>query len=119
MSILTREQRLNRVNDLESTSLGATLVSWLSELPRDLQITSPDDKTPPWLSGHFIGNMHSYYHLTIVMLHRPQLMQSNSYADESWKRHMAICHDSSKKMCRLQEDLLPAATTYASKRPTR
>lgn len=96
----------NWVNDPKFTSLGATLVNWLSELPRDLQITFPDDGTPPWLPSHFIGNMHSYYHLTIVMLHRPQLMQSSSYADGSWKRHMATCYDSSKKMCRLQEGLL-------------
>ena len=94
------------VHDPKFVSIGNTLTKWLDELPRDLQVTFSDDETPPWLPSHFVGNMHSYYHLTLVMLHRPQLVHSNSYADGSWKRHMAICYASSKKMCRLQEGLL-------------
>ena len=96
----------NWVHDPKFVSLGSTLSKWLDELPRELQVTFPDDETPPWLPSHFVGNMHSYYHLTKVMLHRPQLMHSSSYADGSWKRHMAVCYASSKKMCRLQEGIL-------------
>lgn len=96
----------NWVNDPKFVNIGSTLAKWLEDLPRDLQVTFSDDETPPWLASHFVGNMHCYFHLTRVMLHRPQLMHSSSYADGSWKRHMAVCYDSSKKMCRLQEALL-------------
>ena len=94
------------VGDPRFVSLNSILTKWLDELPRDLQVTFPDDETPPWLPGHFVGNMHSYYHLTVIMLHRPQLVHANSFADGSWKRHMAVCYSSSKAMCRLQEGLL-------------
>ena len=95
------------VHDPKFISIGNTLTKWLDDLPRDLQVTFPEDETPPWLPSHFVGNMHSYYHLTLVMLHRPQLIShSSSFADGSWKRHMAVCYASSKKMCRLQEGIL-------------
>lgn len=94
------------VNDPEFVNLSTTLDDWLKELPRDLQVIYPDDETPPWLPNHFVGNMHSYYHLTVVMLHRPQLMHSSTYADGSWRRHMEVCYGSSKAMCRLQEGIL-------------
>ena len=87
-------------------NINSTLTKLLDELPRDLQVSFPDDETPPWLSSHFIGNLHCYYHLALIMLHRPQLIFSASFADGSWKRHMAICYASSKKMCRLQEAIL-------------
>lgn len=94
------------IADPRFVNLSSALQRWVEELPRDLQIQFPDDETPPWLSSHFVGNMHSYYHLTVIMLHRPQLMHSSSYADGSWKRHMAVCYGSSKAMCRLQEGVL-------------
>lgn len=88
------------------TNITSLLTHWLEELPRDLQVTFPEDDTPPWLPNHFVGNMHSYYHLTVIMLHRPQLMHASAYADGSWKRHMVTCYNSSKAMCRLQEGVL-------------
>lgn len=94
------------VADPKFVNLSSILDKWLKELPRDLQVNFPDDETPPWLPSHFVGNMHSYYHLTVIMLHRPQLMHSSSYADGSWKQHMAVCYASSKAMCRLQEAIL-------------
>lgn len=94
------------VSDPKFVNLNDVLDKWLADLPRDLQVTFPDDDTPPWLPSHFVGNMHSYYHLTVIMLHRPQLMNAASYADGSWKRHMAVCYASSKAMCRLQEGIL-------------
>ena len=94
------------VNDPRFVSLNTTLTDWLKELPRDLQVMYPDDESPPWLPNHFVGNMHSYYHLTIIMLRRPQLMASSTYADGSWRRHMEVCYASSKAMCRLQEAIL-------------
>ena len=94
------------VADPRFVSLNNTLDQWLAELPRDLQVHFPDDGSPPWLPSHFIGNVHSYYHLTVIMLRRPQLMHTSSYADGSWKAHMAVCYSSAKNMCRLQEAIL-------------
>ncbi|KAL1960761.1 hypothetical protein VTO42DRAFT_6591 [Malbranchea cinnamomea] len=77
---------------------------WLPSLPPDLQVTYPEDGSPPWLPSHFVGNMHSHYHLTIIMLHRPQLVACKSFhAGGEWRTHMALCCASAKKLCRLQE----------------
>lgn len=94
------------VADPKFVNISNDLARWLDDLPRDLQIDFSDDDAPPFLSSHFIGNMHSYYHLTVIMLHRPQLMHPSAYADGSWKHHLAVCYDSSKKMCKLQEAIL-------------
>ena len=95
--------------DPKFKNLSNSLTKWHEELPRDLQITFPDDETPPWLPSHFVGNTHSYYHLTVIMLHRPQLQalsSPNSYNDPAWRRQMAICYGSAKALCRLQEGIL-------------
>ena len=87
--------------------LNPSFPKWLEDLPPDMQIHYPPDGSPPWLPSHFIGNVHCYYHLTILMLHRPQLMSSSSFsAGGSWKQHMALCYSSAKSLCRLQEALL-------------
>lgn len=91
------------VTDPKFIATISDLSKWLSELPRDLQVNFSDDDTPPFLSSHFIGNMHAYYYLTVAMLHRPQLMQPRSYVDGSWKHHLSACYDSAKKMCKLHE----------------
>ena len=77
---------------------------WLEELPRDLQVTFPEDGTPPWLPSHYVGNMHCYYYLNNIMLHRPQLVHTQSFvAGGSWREHMVKCYSSAKAICRLQE----------------
>lgn len=92
--------------DPQFTNLNPTVSQWLNDLPTDLQVTFPDDETPPWLPSHFVGNMHTYHHLIVIMLHRPQLMSSSSFAaDGSWKKHMALSYASAKAMCRLQESI--------------
>lgn len=92
--------------DPQFTNLNPTVSQWLNDLPTDLQVTFPDDETPPWLPSHFVGNMHTYHHLFVIMLHRPQLMSSSSFpADGSWKKHMALSYASAKAMCRLQESI--------------
>ena len=93
------------MSDPEFVALESKLVKWLEGLPRDMQISWPQDDSPPRLSSHFVGNMHSYYHLTVIMLHRPQLSVSGAFADGSWKRHMLISYGSAKAMCRLQEGI--------------
>lgn len=81
--------------------------NWPEELPQDLRLTLPADGSPPWLPTHFIGNMHSHYHLGKAMLHRPQLVALQASADEtSWRHHMTVCYNSAKTLCRLQEAIL-------------
>lgn len=91
-------------SDPKFTSLNPEAISWVDNLPKDFQVDYPEGDAPPWLPNHFVGNMHSYYHLNVIMVHRPQLMSSSSFAaGGSWKKHMEVCYDSAKKMCRLQE----------------
>ncbi|KAJ5476027.1 Transcription factorfungi [Penicillium sp. IBT 31633x] len=80
---------------------------WLRNLPSDLQVNYPADGSPPWLPSHFVGNMHSHCHLAIILLHRPQLLASQSFAaGGEWKIHMSLCYSSAKSLCRLQEAIL-------------
>ncbi len=96
-------------SDPKFTSLNPEALSWVDNLPTDLQVEYPEGDAPPWLPNHFVGNMHSYYHLNVIMVHRPQLMSSSSFrAGGSWKKHMEVCYDSAKKMCRLQEAVFHA-----------
>ena len=93
--------------DQQFVELNPKLQQCIDELPPDFQIALPEDGSAPWVPSHFIANVHTYYHLTTIMLRRPQLMHSNSFAaDSSWKQHMDICYKSAKAMCRLQEGVL-------------
>ena len=85
------------------TSLNPTFPRWLEELPTDMQIHYPPDGSAPYLSSHYIANLHCYYHLSILMLHRPQLSSSDFSLDASWKQHMTSCYQSAKHLCRIQE----------------
>lgn len=88
-------------------NLNPAVMKWLDDLPSDLRVTFPEGDAPPWLPNHFVGNMHAYYHLNIIMLHRPQLMSSNSFSTGgNWKKHMTLCYNSAKAMCRLQAAVL-------------
>ncbi|KAL8740483.1 MAG: hypothetical protein Q9190_006823 [Brigantiaea leucoxantha] len=91
-------------SDPKFASLNPEAINWVDDLPGDLQVDFPEGNAPPWLPNHFVGNMHCYYHLNVIMVHRPQLMSSESFGvNGSWRRHMQVCYESSKKMCRLQE----------------
>jgi hypothetical protein len=93
--------------DPEFVQLNPSLNSWLSDLPADLSVTFPPDGSPPWLPSHFIGNLHSYYYLAVIMLHRPQLTCLDpANPDGQWKSHMVLCYSSAKLLCRLQEGML-------------
>lgn len=93
--------------DPELVKLNPSFDIWIGDLPADLQIAFPADGSPPWLPSHFIGNLHSYYYLSIIMLHRPQLMSlESSGVDEQWKNHMMLCYSSAKLLCRIQEAIL-------------
>ncbi|KAJ5166536.1 uncharacterized protein N7482_005317 [Penicillium canariense] len=80
---------------------------WLRNLPTDLQVNYPADGAPPWIPSHFVGNMHCHCHLAIILLHRPQLVASQSFAaDGEWRVHFSLCYTSAKNICRLQEAIL-------------
>ena len=93
--------------DPEFQQLDRGFNTWMAELPPDLAISFPPDGSPPWIPSHFIGNMLSYYNLTLILLHRPQLsfLDPNS-PDGQWKHHMMICYGAAKTLCRLQEATL-------------
>ena len=93
-------------SDPQFSSIVPALEKWHTELPRDLQLHVAEDGSSPWIPSHFVGNMHCYYHLTNLMLHRPQLMKSDSFsAGGDWKQHKVSCYSSAKAMCRLQEGI--------------
>ena len=80
--------------------------TWPNEVPEDLQLRFPADGSPPWLSSHYHGNMHTYYQLGVIMLQRPQLLAAKSFSDNTWKTHMSLCYNSARLLCRLQEAIL-------------
>jgi hypothetical protein len=83
----------------------AAFKKWPDELPKDLQVVLPQNGAPPTLPSHFVGNMHSHYHLALLLLHRPQLKASGPESPQ-WRHHMNVCYDSAKVLCRLQEAML-------------
>ncbi|KAK7983738.1 hypothetical protein PG989_011140 [Apiospora arundinis] len=93
--------------DPEFVQLNPATNAWLADLPADLAITFPPDGSPPWIPSHFIGNLHSYYYLSVLMLHRPQLTFLDPMgADGQWKNHMMLSYSSAKLLCRIQEAML-------------
>ncbi|KAI1334139.1 hypothetical protein F5Y15DRAFT_402858 [Xylariaceae sp. FL0016] len=93
--------------DPEFVQLNPSLTAWLNDLPADLTITFPHDGSPPWIPSHYIGNLHSYYHLAVILLHRPQLTFLEPMGlDGNWRSHMLLCYSSAKALCRIQESML-------------
>lgn len=86
------------------------LREWMNNLPPDMQVHYDESSNPPFLglSGgdHFIACMHTYYHLVVLVHHRPQLQALLERQDPNFKIHLDICNESASKMCRLQEALL-------------
>lgn len=93
--------------DPEFTKMNPQLLKWPNQLPADLSVSFPPDGTAPWIPNAFIGNAHSYYYLSILLLHRPQLqILSPTSPDGAWKEHMMVCYSSAKLLCRLEEAIL-------------
>lgn len=84
------------------TALNPVFPRWLKEIPADFQLHLPIDQSQPYLSSHFVGNIHCYHYLSILMLHRPQL-KSADFTNGSWKYEMSICNDAARAICRIQE----------------
>ncbi|KIW65806.1 hypothetical protein PV04_08029 [Phialophora macrospora] len=93
--------------DQEFVAYNKAFKKWPDELPSDFQLHLSPTGQVPHVPSHFLGNMHSHYHLAVVMLHRPQLKASESFgADSQWRYHMSVCYNSAKILCRLQEGIL-------------
>ncbi|KAK4241570.1 hypothetical protein C8A03DRAFT_12179 [Achaetomium macrosporum] len=93
--------------DPEFVQLDPALNAWLAGLPADLTVSYPADGSPPWLPSAFVGNLHSYYYLTIILYNRPQLaVLSPSAPGGQWKRHMMVSYNAAKMTCRLQEAVM-------------
>jgi hypothetical protein len=92
--------------DDEFVRHNADLPEWLKSLPIDMQIHYSDDGRAPWIgSDHFVAYLHTYFHLVIIMHHRPQLQAMLERRDPAWKIHLEICLNSAMLMCRIQEAL--------------
>ncbi|KXL51550.1 hypothetical protein M433DRAFT_60097 [Acidomyces richmondensis BFW] len=83
------------------------LSAWLKQLPSDVQLQYADDGRPPWLGGdHFVGYLHTYHHLVVIMHHRPQLQARLEKRDPNFRVDLDICLESAMMMCRTQEALV-------------
>ena len=87
------------------TGFNPIFPKWLSSIPDSMQIHYPADGSPPPIASHFVANIHCYYHLSNLILHRPQLSSSFSH-NGAWKQSMTTCYASAKALCRLQEAIL-------------
>jgi hypothetical protein len=80
---------------------------WFQTLPQDLQIVLPKDEYEPWLASPFLGHIHCYYYLCILMHHRPQIQHAmENMNDDAWHIYMLSCLDAAKKMCCIHESML-------------
>lgn len=93
--------------DPEMAQLNAGYDSFLSQLPQDLTVSFPHDGSAPWLPTAFMGNLLSYFYLTLILYHRPILSSTDPTVNPTqWKQQMMICYDAAKALCRLQEAII-------------
>ncbi|KAK3382841.1 hypothetical protein B0T24DRAFT_24850 [Lasiosphaeria ovina] len=93
--------------DPEFVQIRPALDQWLAELPEDLAVSYPPDGSPPWLASAYIGNLHSYYYLSIILFHRPQLaFLTPGGVGGQWKHNMLVSYNAAKMLCRLQESVM-------------
>jgi hypothetical protein len=93
-------------NDPQFLQSAPSLEQWLYDLPPDLRILVATDLSQPGpqLDSHYSGNLQVYYHLARIMVHRPALAFGKTFASGGeWRRHMSVCTDSAKSICRLEE----------------
>ncbi|KAH6650595.1 hypothetical protein F5144DRAFT_52094 [Chaetomium tenue] len=88
----------------EFAQLDPSMSAWLAGLPADLTLTYPTDESPPWIPSAFVGNLHSYYYLSIILYNRPPLaVLTPSMPGGQWKQHMLVSYNAAKMLCRCQE----------------
>jgi hypothetical protein len=93
-------------NDPQFLQSGPSLEQWSYDLPADLHIEVNIDLSQPGpqVESHLSGNLQVYYHLARIMLHRPALAFGKTFASGGeWRRHMIVCTNAAKSMCRLEE----------------
>ena len=78
---------------------------FIAELPTNLSVVFPPNGSTPFLPSSFIGNMNSYHHLSLLLLHRSQLTFLRPTSME-WKYHITRCYESASAICRLQEAIV-------------
>jgi hypothetical protein len=102
---LRLKKKTNWGTQPEYLAFEQTMNSFLPSLPPELMIEYPrDSMSLPWLPSAFLGNLHSYYYLSIILFHRGVLGFLDASINKSlWKRHMMICYNSAKRLCQLQE----------------
>lgn len=100
-------KKANWGQDPSLVALNNEIPKYLDELPSSLQIQYPADGSAPWLPDHYTGNMHCYYHLSVLLLRRPQLMAASNFGSSTgeWRQHLTVCYTTAKMMCRIQESL--------------
>jgi hypothetical protein len=104
---LSKRQGEEYCLDPQYVELDSMFPKWFQELPADLQIKIPEGEHEPWKSSAFIGNLHCYYYLSIIMHHRPQIHHiMNNLGTDEWKPYMIKCLDAAKKMTRIKESML-------------
>jgi hypothetical protein len=83
-----------RLNPELHQGLNPELPQWLNDLPPEMTVSYPAVGSPPWLSSPFIGNMHSYYYLSLILFYRPQLaFLEPTGVDGQWEQHVLVCYN--------------------------
>ena len=87
--------------------LEPSMTRFITQLPPDLKCELPADGSKPNLASAFVGNLHSYYYLSLILFHRGVLgFLDPSRHQAQWNYHMEICYRSAKALCRLQEAII-------------
>lgn len=91
----------------ELTQLGESLEAWYHALPPHLAAEHPPDGSSAKFLSNFAGNLHSYYCLSVIMLHRVQLPFFDSTVGDGFrKHHMLLAYEAAKRQCSTQEGII-------------
>jgi len=99
-----RRTKADWANDVLFIENNKDVENWLTELPDHLRIEFPTDGTLPFISSHFLANLHCYYYLAVLLQHRPQV-ELLTREDARYAEEVATCYDAAKRICVLQEAL--------------
>ena len=95
--------------DAEYNHMNTIYSDWLRTLPADLHIRIPESGTERWRYSAFLGLLHTYHQLGIIIHRRPALvylMESAPGELHLWKADLLQCIEAAKKTCRIQESML-------------
>ncbi|KAF1808719.1 hypothetical protein P152DRAFT_212646 [Eremomyces bilateralis CBS 781.70] len=100
-----RKRQKDWAVDPRFTAHNQVFSQWLHDLPQDLQIIYPQEPSLPWIPSTFVGHLHCYHYLSLIMHHRPQIDWLSGVNDASWKQHFILCYNAAKTMCRISESI--------------